>query len=127
MGNVHYKEDMPLAIHNRVRGDGRGTWVGPHTPGWAPREEWPLQVSQGKLWLPAPGPSLPGMGVREEGMVGQQLMWESSAPPPKDSFTRTISPQVLAPGGQGRGTHFLPAPRCPAQVTEGSRPPIPAV
>ena len=80
-----------------------------HT-GLGPREEWPLQVSQGKLWHPGPGPSLPGLGAREEGIVGQQLMWESSAPPPEDSFTRTISPQVLAPGGRDGVPTFCPPP-----------------
>lgn len=27
VGNVHYNEDMPLAIHKGVHGDGRGTWA----------------------------------------------------------------------------------------------------
>lgn len=55
------------------REGGRVPVTDPLPPGWAPREEWPLQVSQGKLWLPGPGPSLLA-GAREEGIVGQWLM-----------------------------------------------------
>lgn len=72
-----------------------------------------LRASSGTLAL---SPLL-GLGAREEGIVGQQLMWESSAPPPEDSFTRTVSPQVLAPGGGSTGTGYPLSARPPLSIS----------
>lgn len=105
MGNIRYNEDMPPAIHNAAQRDGQGRWVGladrpsPYQPG--PREEWPLQVSQGKFWLPGPGPS---------------LWWGSGSqspipPPPEHSLTWTIGP--AGPGTWGMGTGCLPSAHLP--------------
>lgn len=127
VGNIHYNEDMPLAIHNRVLGDGRGRWAGPHTLGWAPERNGHfkcLRASSGTLAL---APHSQGWGRGRKGPRGS-----SSCGSPVPHLPRTASPGPSArrswhQGGQRRGTHFLPAPRCPAQVTEGSRSPIPAV
>lgn len=79
---------------------GRRRWAGPHTPGWAPREEWPLQVSQGKLWHPGPGPTprVGGEGGRDRGAaahVGVQC--------PTSGGQLHQDRQPAGPGTRGRG------------------------
>ena len=87
VGNVHYNEDMPLAIHNRVLGDGRGRWAGPHTLGWAPERNGHfkcLRASSGTLAL---APHSQGWGRGRKGSWGS-----SSCGSPVPHLPRTASP-----------------------------------
>lgn len=75
MGNVHYNEDMPPAIHNTACRDGQGRWAGPgdrpSPTGLGPQRGMATSSVSGKALAPWPWPFTPGGGEggRDRGAV----------------------------------------------------------
>lgn len=95
---------------------------------WAgPQRGMATSSVSGQALAPWPWPLTPrvgGEGGRDRGAaahVGVQC------PTSRGQLHQDHQPAGPGTRGERWGTHFLPAPRCPAQVTEGSRSPIPAV
>lgn len=112
VGDIHYNEDMPLAIHNRVHGDRAAKVGGSSHTGLGPQGGMATSSVSGQALAPWPWPHSQGWGRGRKGSwssssCGSQLPHLQEGQLHQDRQP----PQVLAPGGGlGQGTHFLPAP-----------------